>query len=221
MEKYRFASLVSIVLCSALSMSGCSSGSGGGFPGRDNAQAPSATGLSVAITSPDGAQIDTTDDTMNIAGTATSNVGLSSVSWESDHGESGTANGTSNWKIDQIPLELGPNAITVTATDIAGDSRTDKILINRESNGTGSVTLSWVPPTERTDGTALNNLAGYKIHYGRMSGVYDYVIDINTPGIATYLVENLVPGHWYFTLTAYDSEGLESKLSNEAHRKIH
>ena len=220
MKTYRLASLVSIVLWSALSMSGCSSGSGGGLPGTNNAEGPSPTGLSVTITNPDAAQIDTTDDTMNLAGTATSDIGVSAVSWESDQGHAGSANGTNSWQVDEIPLELGINTITVGATDASGDRRTDRIVINRESDGTGSLTLSWVPPTERTDGTALTNLAGYKIHYGRMSGVYDYEINLNTPGLATYVVEHLVPGDWYFTLTAYDSAGLESELSNEAHRQI-
>ena len=53
-----------------------------------------------------------------------------------------------------------------------------------------------------------------------MSGVYDYEIDIATPGVTTYVVENLVPGDWYFAMIAYDTQGLESELSNEAHRAI-
>ena len=48
-----------------------------------------------------------------------------------------------------------------------------------------------------------------------MSGIYDYQIDINNPGILTYVVENLASGDWYFALTAYDSQGLESDRSNE------
>ncbi|HEX2139112.1 MAG TPA: Ig-like domain-containing protein [Woeseiaceae bacterium] len=176
--------------------------------------------MTIAITSPNADQIDTTDDVMNISGTANSDAGVSTVSWSSDKGQTGTASGTSSWTVDQVPLELGANTITVTATDAAGDSRSDTIVINRESTGTGSTTLSWEAPTQRTDGTALTDLAGYTIHYGRMSGVYDYQIDINTPGVATYVVENLVPGDWYFSLSAYDSSGLESDLSNEAHRQI-
>jgi hypothetical protein len=221
MKKYRFAWLGSMVLGVALSMSSCSSGSGGGQPpGSDDANPPSSSGLTIAITTPDAAQVDTTDDAMSIAGSASSDSGVSSVSWESDQGHTGTANGTNSWTIDQIPLELGANTVTVTATDAAGDNQSDKIVINRESEGTGAATLSWVAPTERTDGTALTDLAGYTIHYGRLSGVYDYQIDINTPGVVTYLVENLVPGEWYFAVTAYDSGGLTSDYSNEAYRQI-
>ena len=31
----------------------------------------------------------------------------------------------------------------------------------------GSATLSWMPPTENADGSALTDLAGYRIYYGR------------------------------------------------------
>lgn len=219
MKTHRFAWLNSIVLMAAFSIAACG-GSGGGAPGTGNAEQPSASGLTIAITSPNADQIDTTDDVMNLSGTATSNAGVTSVSWSSDKGQTGTANGTNSWTVNQVPLELGANTVTVTATDGAGDSRSDTIVINRESTGTGSTSLSWEAPTQRTDGTALTDLAGYTIHYGRMSGIYDYQIDINTPGVATYVVENLVPGEWYFSLTAYDSSGLQSDFSNEAHRQI-
>ena len=85
---------------------------------------------------------------------------------------------------------------------------------------TGSATLSWAAPTTRTDSSPLTNLAGYKIYYRRMSGICEYQIDINNPGIVTYVVENLVSGDWYFTMTAYDFEGLESDRSNEVLRVI-
>jgi hypothetical protein len=219
MKKQRSAWLNSIVLMVAFSIAACGGG-GGGAPGTGNAQPPSASGLTIAITSPNADQIDTTDEVMNISGTASSDAGVTAVSWSSDKGQAGTAIGTDSWTVDQVPLELGANTITVTATDAAGDSRTDTIVINRESKGTGTATLSWEAPTQRTDGTALTDLAGYTIHYGRMSGVYDYQIDVNTPGVATYVVENLVPGDWYFSLSAYDSAGLESDFSNEAHRQI-
>lgn len=221
MNKHRIAAPVSIVLALALSITACSSGSGGGAPPADGSPSPqSAGGPTVVITSPDAAEIDTTDDAMDLGGTASSDAGVSSVAWETDKGQSGAASGTETWSVEQVPLELGANTITVTATDAAGATHSDSILINRESDGTGSATLSWEAPTERTDGTALTDLAGYRIHYGRMTGVYDYQIDINTPGIATYVVENLVPGDWFFAVTAYDTSGLESDFSNEATRQI-
>ena len=84
----------------------------------------------------------------------------------------------------------------------------------------GSATLSWSPPTLRTDGTPLSNLAGYRIHYGNAAGEYSSKITINSAGITTYVVENLGPGTWYFVTTAFDSTGAESDYSNVASKKI-
>lgn len=176
--------------------------------------------LAISITSPSQARIDTTDTAIDIAGNADSDSEVVSVIWENDRGGSGTAEGTAKWQATAIPLELGVNTISVTASDIDGDSTAATMVVNRESTGKGSVTLSWNAPTERTDGTALTDLAGYRIYYGRMSEVYDYEIDVESPGILTYVVEDLVPGEWYFVAAAYDSDGNESDYSNEVSRTV-
>jgi hypothetical protein len=79
----------------------------------------------------------------------------------------------------------------------------------------GNVTLNWTPPTQNVDNTPLTNLAGYDIHYGTASGQYTQTIAINNPGIATYVVSNLSPGTYYFTVAAVNSQGTESPLSSE------
>lgn len=83
------------------------------------------------------------------------------------------------------------------------------------STSYGAATLSWLPPTEYTDGSALtNNLAGYKIYYGTAIDDYTNVITIDNPGIATYLIDNLPAGNtYYFVVTAVDSDGMESEYS--------
>lgn len=79
----------------------------------------------------------------------------------------------------------------------------------------GTVTLNWTPPTENVSGTALTNLAGYRIHYGTASGAYTQSVTVSNPGLATYVVTGLSPGKYYFSLTAYNSNGTESPLSSE------
>jgi hypothetical protein len=79
----------------------------------------------------------------------------------------------------------------------------------------GAVTLNWSPPTENTDGSPLTNLAGYDIHYGTAPGDYSQTVSVSNPGLATYVVDNLGPGTYYFSIGAVSSTGAESPLSPE------
>ena len=211
---YRSAGQRAYTLILALSMSAC-------LLDSDITDASKNTGISLTITSPTSAFVlDTTDAVVSLAGNANSDMGIFQVSWTNNHGGEGVANGTDSWQIASIDLELGTNMVTVTAEDVAGATTSRGIVIIRESGQTGSATLSWSAPTARTDGSPLTDLAGYKIFYGRMSGTYDHQININNPGISTYVVENLVSGDWYFALAAYDSQGIDSDRSNEVLREI-
>jgi hypothetical protein len=89
-----------------------------------------------------------------------------------------------------------------------------------EQTSLGSATLSWVAPTRRDDGTALTNLAGYRIRYGTSPGSYPNQLQIPNPGITTFVVENLPPGTYYFVATAYDSNGVESDFSGVVSKTI-
>jgi hypothetical protein len=58
------------------------------------------------------------------------------------------------------------------------------------------------------------NIAGYRVHMGPQAGQYESVIDV---GLATeMLVPPLEPDRpCFFSVTAYDSEGMESGFSDE------
>ena len=82
-----------------------------------------------------------------------------------------------------------------------------------------NVTLSWIPPTTKADGTPLTDLAGYKIYYGLSSGNYTQNIDIGN--VTSYTVTNLSTGTaYYFATTAYDTSSNESSFSNEVRKTI-
>jgi hypothetical protein len=78
-----------------------------------------------------------------------------------------------------------------------------------------TVALDWHPPTENTDGSAITNLKGYKLHYGKQSQTYTDAIVIDNPGVLSYVVDDLPKGKYYFALTAFNSSGAESDFSNE------
>ncbi len=85
---------------------------------------------------------------------------------------------------------------------------------------TGSATLSWVPPTTNINGTPLTNLAGSRIYFGTNSGSLNQSVEISNPGIANYVIGNLSPATWYFSLVSYNSANIESPLSQVVSKTI-
>jgi hypothetical protein len=85
---------------------------------------------------------------------------------------------------------------------------------------TGNATLSWIPPTQNEDGSALTNLAGYRIYYGTSASNLNQTINLTNPGLTRYVVENLSGGTWYFGIRAYSSNGAESAMSAIASKTI-
>jgi hypothetical protein len=84
----------------------------------------------------------------------------------------------------------------------------------------GAATLSWMPPTGNEDGTPLQDLAGYRIRYGTDPASLYQTLEIAAPGVASYVVENLTPGTWYFVMTAYTAGGQESKPTSAVSKSI-
>jgi uncharacterized protein YjbI with pentapeptide repeats len=83
----------------------------------------------------------------------------------------------------------------------------------------GEVTLSWTPPAMNEDGTHLTDLAGYRLYYGATSGSYSDTVDVGS--VITYQLKGLDDKlTYYFTVTAYDTSGNESKYSNEVQHLI-
>jgi Fibronectin type III domain len=109
----------------------------------------------------------------------------------------------------------GPTGAAATSQAATGVASNDNTNPAPPTASVGAVTLNWTPPTENTDGTPLTNLAGYDIHYGTASGDYTQSVSVSNPGLATYVVDNLDPGTYYFSISAVNSTGAESPLSSE------
>jgi hypothetical protein len=75
--------------------------------------------------------------------------------------------------------------------------------------------LSWSAPTTNTDGTAIKNLAGYKVYTGTASGNYSQ--NVNVGNVTSYTSSTLNDGTtYYFAVTAFDATGNTSGYSNQA-----
>lgn len=73
------------------------------------------------------------------------------------------------------------------------------------------VTLSWTAPTENTDDSPLTDLVGFKVYYGASMSDLSTVIDTTETQLK---IQNLASNTYYFAVTAVNSLGVESEISN-------
>jgi hypothetical protein len=66
---------------------------------------------------------------LTLGGTASDNVGVTTVTWVNSRGGSGTATGTTTWSVASAALQGGPNVLTVTARDAAGNTASDVLTV--------------------------------------------------------------------------------------------
>jgi hypothetical protein len=104
--------------------------------------------------------------------------------------------------------------IVISVSDGALSNSLPAFSVDVTQAALGSITLQWDAPTQNTDGTALTDLAGYKMYYGLSTGNYPNEIVIDNPGTTTYVVDNLGPNTYYFVSTALNSQEVESTFSN-------
>ncbi len=117
----------------------------------------------------------------------------------------------------QVGLTEG---IVITVSDGTAYASLPAFSLAVVQAATGSATVSWLPPTERTDGSALTNLDGYHIKYGTSPTALNQTITLNGAGLTSYTVEGLTPGNWYFGLIAFDTADVQSATSNIGSKTI-
>jgi len=110
--------------------------------------------------------------------------------------------------------------IVVSVSDSTSSASLPAFSIAVTETAIGTVTLSWVAPTQNSDGSPLMDLAGYKIYYRKNSGSYNQAVQLDNPSITTYIVDELSPATYYFAATAYSATGVESSFSTEVARTI-
>lgn len=112
------------------------------------------------------------------------------------------------------------SGITIRVSDGRADAALPAFSIEVSQYATGNATLSWDAPTRRFDDSVLNNLAGYRVEYGRDADDPDHFMLIDNPSINTVVIDNLSTGTWYFVVVALDSRSLESLPSARVSRTI-
>ena len=110
--------------------------------------------------------------------------------------------------------------IRISVSDGQLSASTPNFSVDVTQVATSSTTLTWTAPTQNEDGSALTDLAGFKIFYGTSSRNYTNEIRIDNPSITTYVVENLTPDTYYFAAKAFNSADEDSQYSGELVRTV-
>lgn len=84
--------------------------------------------------------------------------------------------------------------------------------------GTGAAVLSWLPPVSNTDGSPVD-LMGFMIYQGTSSGNLQAVRMVSAIDTTT-VIDNLLPGTHFFSVTAVSVTGAESSFSNVESKTI-
>jgi hypothetical protein len=110
--------------------------------------------------------------------------------------------------------------IVITVSDGQAGTSLAPFSITVQAVSPGSVTLSWTPPTENEDGTALTDLDGYRIYWGTTAGIYPNSVTIDNESVSTYVIDNLSPGTYEFVATSFNTSGVESAYSSPATKVV-
>ncbi|HZL96238.1 MAG TPA: putative Ig domain-containing protein, partial [Vicinamibacterales bacterium] len=94
------------------------------------------------------------------------------------------------------------SGIVITVSDGELTTALAAFSLTVQAVAMGSATLRWTAPTQNSDGSPLTDLAGYKIYWGPAQNNYPNSVTLDNPGLTTYVVENLVPGTYFFSATA-------------------
>jgi Putative Ig domain len=86
----------------------------------------------------------------------------------------------------------------------------------------GSATVSWVAPTQNSNGTALTNLQGYVVYYGNNASslTQEQSVQVPDPTALNFTISGLSSGTWYFAVASYTTSGEQSPLSTVSSKTI-
>jgi hypothetical protein len=195
-----------VTLVAALAVTGCGGGGGGGSAAADGStnQAPTIRGAP-----PTGVTAGTAYSFQPTASDPDGDVLTFSINNKPSWASFSTATG----RLSGTPTDTNAGQysnIVISVSDGKASASLSSFMITVSAATTGSATLNWTAPTTNTDGSALTNLAGYKVRYGTSVAALTQIQTVAGAGTTTVTVQGLSAGTWYFTLSSYTNTGVES-----------
>jgi len=211
---------VFFVTCVTLNLSGCNSdgtSSTAASSAAGTAAASSGSALSIsgtpAKTAAAGKAYNFRPAATDAAGTSLTFTVANKPAWATFNNATGTLSGT------PAPTNVGVAAqIQISVSDgihtaaLAPFSITVAAASSTPSLAE-SVTLYWTIPADNSNGTVATNLAGYHVYYGTSAGSLTKVITVDGANDTSQVIGTLQSGTWYFAVTAFNTEKIESKMS--------
>jgi hypothetical protein len=133
-----------------------------------------------------------------------------SLSWQADNVESCAASGS--WSGNRATNDsefISVDRYSTFTLSCTGGGETVSSMV---SVAVQNMHISWQPPSENVDGTALTDLTGFKI-YSMDGTTYVLEADIASASDSSASLAK-APGEYMLVMTAVDAEGNESAYSN-------
>ena len=218
---------LALLLTAGLLVAGCGNGvstSGADTSSVSGVTSPPAAAVAVALT---GTPATSVTVGQNYQFQPTVSAGSGTVTFQIQGKPTWAAFNASTGALSGKPAvanEGTSGAITITASNGSSSASIGPftIAVNAApvAPATGSATLSWTVPTQNTDGSPATDLAGYHIYYGTKTGVWTSTVTVLNATQTSYVVAGLSPGTYYFTIAAFNAEGMDSPDSNIGSKTI-
>ena len=130
-----------------------------------------------------------------------------------------TATGSLTGTPGAIDIGTSPG-VTISVSDGTDSASLAPFDLEVQAIRLGSATVSWDIPTTNADGSDLDDLAGFNIHYRLAPGNVSDIEVINDNTATSVVITDLQPGTWYFAVSAFDLAGNRSALSAEVNKVI-
>lgn len=112
-------------------------------------------------------------------------------------------------------------SIAITVTDGSQRKATSReFAITVFGPASGVARLQWPAPVSKVDGSLLDDLAGFRILYGRDPEELDHSVWISNPDARSYEFATLEEGAWYFAIVSVSVSGLEGPATSPTRKVI-